>query len=56
MTENDGMEGLAAAPTVSADAYWVGIEPGSVWLCRLKVICEERSGLPKPPPAIACPA
>ena len=50
MTENDGMEGLAAAPTVSADAYWVGIEPGGVWLCRLNVICDERGGLPKPPP------
>lgn len=50
MAENDGMEGLAAAPTVTADAYWVGIEPGGIWLCRLNVTCEEKAGLPRPPP------
>lgn len=50
MAENDGMEGLAAAPTVAADAYWVGIEPGGIWLCRLNVTCEESAGLPRPPP------
>ncbi|MDO9222744.1 MAG: esterase-like activity of phytase family protein [Caulobacter sp.] len=50
MAENDGMEGLAAAPTVAADAYWVGVEPGSIWFCRLSVSCEEKAGLPTPPP------
>ncbi len=50
MAENDGMEGLAAAPTVAADAYWVGVEPGSIWFCRLSVSCEAKAGLPKPPP------
>mgnify|MGYP001185016494 CR=1 FL=1 len=50
MAENDGMEGLAAAPTVIADGYWVGVEPGGIWFCRLNVSCEEKAGLPKPPP------
>lgn len=50
MAENDGMEGLAAAPTVIADGYWVGVEPGTIWFCRLNVSCEEKAGLPKPPP------
>ncbi len=50
MAVNDGMEGLAAAPSVAADAYWVGIEPGGIWLCRLSVACEEKAGLPRPPP------
>lgn len=49
MTENDGMEGLAAAPTVGADAYWVGVEPGGIWLCRLKLACDPVEGLPRPP-------
>jgi len=49
MADNDGMEGLAAAPTVAADAYWVGIEPGGVWLCRLTIACTEETGLPRPP-------
>ncbi|MCF8506101.1 MAG: esterase-like activity of phytase family protein [Caulobacter sp.] len=50
MAENDGMEGLAAAPTVIADGYWVGVEPGGIWFCRLNVSCVEKTGLPKPPP------
>lgn len=49
MAENDGMEGLAAAPTVGADAYWVGVEPGDIWFCRLKSGCEAVTGLPVPP-------
>lgn len=51
MGDNEGMEGLAAAPSVSASAYWVGIETGSIWICRLKLTCEEVTGLPKPPPS-----
>ena len=50
MAENDGMEGLAAAPTVAADAYWVGVEPGAIWFCRLRGACDEVTGLPTPPP------
>lgn len=49
MADNDGMEGLAAAPAVGADAYWVGVEPGTIWLCRLSTGCGEVTGLPKPP-------
>lgn len=48
MTENDGMEGLVAARTIGADAYWVGVEPGTIWLCRVLSACEEVTGLPKP--------
>ena len=49
MANNDGMEGLAAAPTVGPDAYWVGVEPGTIWICHLKLSCTEVLGLPKPP-------
>lgn len=49
MSDNDGMEGLAAAPSLGGDAYWVGAEPGSLWLCRLKAACAEVTGLPTPP-------
>ncbi|MFZ5670402.1 MAG: esterase-like activity of phytase family protein [Pseudomonadota bacterium] len=47
---NDGMEGLAAAPTIVGDGYWVGIEPGGIWFCRLNLLCDEVAGLPTPPP------
>ncbi|MDP1632404.1 MAG: esterase-like activity of phytase family protein [Caulobacter sp.] len=50
MANNDGMEGLAAAATLSADGYWVGIEPGDIWYCALKVTCIPQDGLPKPGP------
>lgn len=49
MGDNDGMEGLAAAPAIAADAYWVGIETGAIWLCRLSVPCRQVGGLPSPP-------
>lgn len=50
MAENDGMEGLTAARAVAPDAYWVGVEPGGIWLCRLSAACQEVQGLPRPPP------
>lgn len=46
---NLGMEALAAAPAKGPDAYWVGIEAGSIWLCRLHGGCERWQGLPGPP-------
>lgn len=49
MADNGGMEGLAAAPTIAADAYWVGIETGDIWLCRLSAPCRQVDGLPRPP-------
>ena len=49
MAENDGMEGLAAASTISPEAYWVGVEPGGIWFCRLRGACGEVNGLPRPP-------
>lgn len=49
MAANDGIEGLAAAPTVIADGYWVGVQPGGIWFCRLNLSCEEKTGLPTPP-------
>lgn len=47
---NDGMEGLAAAPAIVGDGYWVGIETGSIWFCRLRADCRQLPDLPKPPP------
>ena len=49
MEDNNGMEGLSLAPSQGPDAYWVGVEPGTVWLCRLKAVCAEHPNLPKPP-------
>ena len=49
MPDNQGMEGLALAPSQGPDAYWVGIEGGSIWLCRLKAECRQWPGLPSPP-------
>jgi len=50
MPENGGMEGLALAPKQGADAYWVGIERGDVFLCRLAQECQPVPGLPRPEP------
>lgn len=49
MDDNDGMEGLSVAPSQGRDAYWVGVEPGTVWLCHVKTVCAEHPNLPKPP-------
>lgn len=49
MPKNDGFEGLAAAPTIVGDGYWVGVEAGPIWFCRLNVGCKEEAGLPAPP-------
>lgn len=46
---NDGMEGLAATPTIFADGYWVGVEPGDIWFCRQQADCKPATGLPGPP-------
>lgn len=46
MESNDGMEGLA---TSVDGGYWVGVEPGSIWFCRLELSCEPVEGLPVPP-------
>lgn len=48
MPDNEGMEALALAPSQGSDAYWVGIEGGAIWLCRLKAACTEWSGFIKP--------
>lgn len=49
MSNNDGMEGLAAAPTIARDGYWVGIETGAIWFCRVSTGCAEETSLPAPP-------
>jgi len=49
MPNNEGMEGLAPARKVGRDAYWVGIEDGQIWLCRLSADCRKIEGLPAPP-------
>lgn len=50
MADNDGMEGLAVERHDVEDRYWVGIETGSIWFCRLDAACEAVAGLPAPPP------
>ncbi len=47
MAGNDGMEGLVTAPRDGG--YWVGVEPGTLWFCRLERGCEPVEGLPVPP-------
>ena len=49
MPNNEGMEGLTLATSQCPDAYWVGIEAGSIWLCRLTTECRQWTGLPSPP-------
>lgn len=49
MPDNEGMEGLTLAPSQGADAYWVGIEAGSIWLCRLNGACARSPGQFPPP-------
>ena len=48
MDDNAGMEGLSLAPSQGPDAYWVGLEPGSVWLCRLKGTCVLKDQILRP--------
>lgn len=47
--ENDGMEGLTLYGAADRNAYWVGGEPGDIWLCRYGQTCTAVAGLPKPP-------
>ncbi len=49
MPPNDGMESLSLAPAQGSDAYWVGVEAGSIWLCRIKAACQAYPNLPMPP-------
>ncbi|MDB5432481.1 MAG: hypothetical protein JWP35_3597 [Caulobacter sp.] len=49
MTGNEGMEGLALAPSQGPDAYWVGVENGDIFLCRVAKACERKASLPRPP-------
>jgi hypothetical protein len=50
MPDNAGMEGLSLAPAAGADAYWVGVEGGEVFLCHLATACAPMPGLPQPEP------
>ncbi|HWA62715.1 MAG TPA: esterase-like activity of phytase family protein [Caulobacteraceae bacterium] len=56
MPSNQGMEALALAPSQGADAYWVGIEDGQLWLCRLTSRCYKAQGQLPPPPGWRLPA
>jgi hypothetical protein len=56
MPNNAGMEGLALAPKEGADAYWVGIEGGSIWLCHLASACQQTPGQFPPPFGYRLPA
>jgi hypothetical protein len=49
LPDNAGMEALALAPSQGPDAYWVGVEGGSIWLCRLKAQCVQWTGFINPP-------
>jgi len=53
---NMGMEGLALAPREGADAYWVGLEGGSLWLCHLATKCGRAPGQFPPPSSYRLPA
>jgi hypothetical protein len=44
MPKNSGMEALALAPAEGADAYWVGVEAGQIWLCRRSGGCQPAHG------------
>jgi hypothetical protein len=48
MVGNNGMEGLAVAPSQGPDAYWVGVENGDIFLCRIARSCERKAALPRP--------
>ena len=39
--ENGGMEAIDFYPAAGPDAYLVGSEGGSIWLCRLSASCRE---------------
>jgi hypothetical protein len=56
MPSNAGMEGLALAPSRGADAYWVGVENGDIFLCHLATDCEQVVDYPYPPPGWRLPA
>jgi hypothetical protein len=49
MPDNQGMEGLSLAPHQGADAYWVGVEGGSIWLCHLASDCVRDETQVRPP-------
>lgn len=49
MPSNEGVEGLAVAPSQGPDAYWAGTEVGAIYLCRQAAKCRRWSGLPMPP-------
>ena len=49
MPDNEGMEGLALSPSHGPDAYWVGIEGGSIWLCHLQGGCARDDTQVQPP-------
>lgn len=49
LPDNAGMEALTLAPSQGPDAYWVGVEGGSIWLCRLKGACRQWTGFINPP-------
>ena len=36
---NEGFEAITSYPSAGRDAYLVGIEGGSIWLCRLEATC-----------------
>ena len=41
LPENGGMEAIDFYPAAGPDAYLVGSEGGSIWLCRLSASCRE---------------
>jgi hypothetical protein len=48
MPVNKGLEGLSTAPAMGPNAYWAGVEGGSVWLCRKTRACVRWTGMPGP--------
>ena len=39
--DNQGLEAITLFPAAGADAYLVGTETGTIWLCRLSAACTE---------------
>ena len=56
LPQNKGMEALALAPAEGPDAYWVGVEDGRLWICRLAGACTPARGKIDPPMGSRLPA
>jgi hypothetical protein len=47
--DNEGVEALSVAPGSGADAVWVGLEAGQVFICQSDRPCSPKLDAPRPP-------